>query len=90
MARQLGLHEHPSYQASAEIFSSSCMPMDFEWALVEQRQMWLGLCLRRPIPSRGVAGGELPTHPFVECAAELCHSAHISPESEQHTAARTK
>ena len=59
------------------------MPADLQWALEEQRQMWLVLCLRRPMPSGG-----LPSHPFAVCAAELCHSAQISVESEQYAAAR--
>ncbi|CAK9108159.1 unnamed protein product, partial [Durusdinium trenchii] len=78
-ARQLGLQDHEVYSKSAELFSSSCMP-DFQWALEEQREMWLVLCLRRPMPS----GGAAPSHPFAVCAAELCHAAQISPEAEPY------
>ncbi|CAE7445834.1 unnamed protein product [Symbiodinium sp. CCMP2592] len=78
--RQLGLQGHPLYQSCEELFSRTCMPSDLEWALDEQRAMWIALCLRRPLGKDGT-----PLHPFAVCAAELCHNAQISPEAEPYS-----
>ena len=79
--RQLGLQDHDVYIQSAEQFSATCMPSDVQWALEEQRGMWLVLCLRRPMTG---VGQSVPSHPFAECTAELCHAAQISPEAEPY------
>lgn len=79
-ARQQGLQGHPVYKDAEDVFAGSCMPASMEWALEEQREMWVLLCLRRP---RGAGPGEASVaHPFSVVIAELCHHAQLSPESE--------
>lgn len=63
------------------------MPSDVQWALEEQRGMWLVLCLRRPMTG---VGQSVPSHPFAECTAELCHAAQISPEAEPYAVTGTR
>ena len=35
-------------------------------------------------------GQSVPSHPFAECTAELCHAAQISPEAEPYAVTGTR